>query len=81
LHYKSLTYRGCGAYRLPPANCTKRASHGNASTPPPAIPQVGTEVLKVAEFASVLGVGQIRGGCFSRQEAEILCGRGRSGLR
>ena len=42
----------------------------------PAIPQVGTEVLKAAEFASVLGVGQIRGGRFSRQEAGILCNRG-----
>ena len=34
LHYKSSTYRGCGAYRRPPANCIKRASHGNASTAP-----------------------------------------------
>lgn len=32
-----------------------------------AIPQVGTEVLKVAEFASVWGVGQIRGGFFRGQ--------------
>jgi hypothetical protein len=40
-----------------------------------AIPQVGTEVLKVAEFASVLGVGQVRDGRFSRQEAGILRNR------
>jgi hypothetical protein len=48
--------------------CTYAAS-------PPAIPQVGTEVLKVAEFASVLGVGQVRDGRLSRQEAGILCNR------
>jgi len=41
----------------------------------PAIPQVGTEVLKVAKFASVLGVGQVRDGRFSRQEAGILRNR------
>jgi len=47
----------------------------------PAIPQVRTEVLKVAEFASVFGVGQIRGSRFWREEAGIVCFRGRSGLR
>jgi hypothetical protein len=41
----------------------------------PAIPQVGTEVLKVTEFASVLGVGQVRDGRFSRPEAGILRNR------